>query len=86
MTTWFMFGNFYIKSNYERMDIVWMIVIKITFEYKITKKDMNLYYIFYIILFDIIIYFFFILKYLNKFNSKKKAWINYVNIIFKIIE
>ena len=63
-----MFGNFYIKNDYERMDIVWMIVIKITFECKITKKDMSLYYIFDIILFDIIIYFFFILKYLNKFN------------------
>ena len=41
-----MFGNFYNKSDYDRMNIVWMTIIKITFRYKISKKDMSLYYIF----------------------------------------
>ena len=54
-----MFSNFYIKSDYERIDIVWMIIIKITFERKIIKNNMSLYYIFDIILFDIIILFLF---------------------------
>ena len=75
-----MFENFYIKNGYEKMNIIWVIVIKITFECKITKNSMSLYYIF--LFFYIIILF---LKYLNKFSSKKDTWINYINVIINKI-
>ena len=41
VATWFMFGNFYIKNDYDKMKFVWEILIKITFEYTITKKAMS---------------------------------------------
>ena len=56
----FMFGNFYVKSDYNRINIVWIILIKITILCKITKVDMSLYYAFDIIFFDIILSFHFL--------------------------
>ena len=41
VSMWFIFENFYIKSDYDRMNIVWMILIKITFGYVITKIDIS---------------------------------------------
>ena len=36
-----MLRNFYIKSDYNKMNIVWMMLIKIIFEYIIIKIDMT---------------------------------------------
>ena len=37
-----MFGNFYIKSDYDEMNIVRMMLIKITFGCIFTKKKKNI--------------------------------------------
>ena len=37
-----MFENFYIKSDYIRMNIIWILMIKITYIYIIIKKDINI--------------------------------------------
>ena len=34
-----MFGNFFLKSVFDKMDVVWIILIKITFDCIIIKKD-----------------------------------------------
>ena len=36
-----MFENFYFKRDYDKMNIVWIILIKITFRRIITNKDIN---------------------------------------------
>ena len=38
--TWFMFENFYVKSEFDKMNVA-MILIKITFGCIITKKDLS---------------------------------------------
>ena len=57
-----MFENFYIKRDNDRMNIVWVILVKITFGCIITKKDIS--YILYFLYYPFILFLF--LRYLNK--------------------
>ena len=36
-----MFENFYIKCDYDKMNIIWIILVKIIFRYIIIKKDIS---------------------------------------------
>ena len=36
-----MFGNIYLKSDFDMIDFIWIILIKITFTFISNKKDMN---------------------------------------------
>ena len=40
----FIFENFYVKSDYDKMNIVGVILVKITFKYIVTKKNMIVLY------------------------------------------